>query len=250
MSVLAPKLLQLQREWADCTRCKLSKTRNKLVFGEGNPGAHILVLGEAPGEHEDETGLPFQGEAGSILNGYLESMQIDRDRDLYVTNVVCCRPTVEGKDERTGEPRIENRPPSKIEREACRPRLLETIYLVDPLLIVTIGKVPFQALFGKAPTIASIRGRMHTFHLPGRHTDVRYAVLPMYHTAFLYRTHDNRHEGPWGRTSTDWAKVCSVIDHLREVYYGIPQPQRENEPDDEGGESKSRRTRRGAVSRR
>jgi len=218
---------EFRDEWGNCQRCDLGAERKRLVFGDGNPRADILVVGESPGPTEDETGLPFQGDAGNIVEQFLENVGLDRDNDLYLTNTVCCRPTVEVEDERTGKLRLENRPPSKIEREACKPRLLETIYRVDPLLVITIGKVPFQVLMGQAPKMAAIRGQMQTLHIMGRHMDLRYGLMPLFHTAFLHRTHDKREEGPWGRTLLDWAVVCNVIDHLREAYYGTPRPDRE-----------------------
>lgn len=220
-------LQELRADWINCERCDLCHTRTNVVFGEGNPKADIMVIGEAPGREEDECGRPFEGAAGQILNQFLDHAFLDRHKDLYTTNVVCCRPTLDSIDDRTGETKTDNRPPSKTEREACHTRLMETIYLVDPLLIITIGKVPFQALLGKASKMAAVRGQMQTFHLAGRHTDIRYGVLPMYHTAFLLRTHDRRPEGPWGKTMSDWVKACNVIDYLREVYYGTPQPDRE-----------------------
>jgi DNA polymerase len=220
-------LRDLKDEWINCNRCELSKTRRSVVFGGGNPNADILVVGEGPGENEDNTGRPFVGIAGQILDQFLETVGLNREEDLYVTNVVGCRPILESVDDRTGEMRTDNRPPSKDERLACKPRLMEIIYQVDPLLIITIGKVPLQVLLGKAPTMASIRGRMQTFHMEGRYTEIRYAVLPMYHTAFLNRTHDIRKEGPWGKTMQDWVLACNVIDYLREGYYGTPRPNRE-----------------------
>lgn len=221
------RLSDLKKEWENCERCDLHKTRTNVVFGDGNPKADILIVGEGPGENEDESGTPFVGEAGTILNQFLQDAVLDRDHDIFITNVVACRPTAESVDDRTGQMRIENRPPTKVERLACRTRLVETIYQIDPLLIVTIGKVPFQALCGRASKMASVRGRMQTCHLEGRHTMIRYGVMPMYHTAFLYRTQDRRKEGPWGRTGFDWARICNVIDYLREAYYGLPQPDRE-----------------------
>lgn len=220
-------LKELKVEWINCNRCDLKNTRKNVVFGEGNPDADILIIGEAPGETEDNTGHPFVGVAGNILDQFLDAVALDREEDCYVTNSVCCRPILEGIDDRTGEPKIDNRPPSRDERLACKPRLLEIIYRVDPLLIITIGKVPLQVLLGKAPTMASIRGRIQTLHLQGRHTEIRYAVLPMYHTAFLNRTHDIRKEGPWGKTMQDWVLACNVIDYLREGYYGTARPNRE-----------------------
>lgn len=218
---------ELKQNWVDCTRCDLCKTRKSVVFGEGNPHADILVVGEAPGDNEDRTGRPFIGVAGTILNQFLDNVALIREEDCYVTNVVGCRPTMESIDDRTGQPKTDNRPPTKDERAACKPRLMEILYLVDPLLIITIGKVPMQVLLGRAPTMVSIRGHMQTLHMQGRHTEIRYAVLPMYHTAFLNRTHDIRKEGPWGKTMQDWVLACNVIDYLREGYYGTPRPDRE-----------------------
>ena len=224
-------LRDLKAEWINCNRCDLCKTRKNVVFGEGNPNADILVVGEGPGATEDDTGRPFIGVAGQILDQFLAAVKLDREEDIYVTNVVGCRPILESIDDRTGEPKIDNRPPSKDERLACKPRLMEILYQVDPLLIITIGKVPMQVLLGKAPTMASIRGCMQTLHVQGRHTEIRYAVLPMYHTAFLNRTHDIRKEGPWGKTMQDWVLACNVIDYLREGYYGTPRPNREEHAD-------------------
>lgn len=221
------RISELASQWVNCKRCDLHHTRNRVVFGEGNPDADILVIGEAPGAEEDLHGRPFVGEAGKILDGFTEAVGLDREHDLFVTNAVCCRPTLEDIDERTGKPRIDNRQPNKEERKGCNPRLLETIYLVDPLLIITLGRVPFQVLFGRVPKMEALRGRMQTLHFQGRNTEILYPVMPMYHTAYLLRTHDKREEGPWGRTMKDWVRVCNVIDHLREAYYGVERPKRE-----------------------
>jgi len=225
------KLQELEHHWEDCRRCELCRTRNNIVFGEGNPEADILVIGEAPGEYEDVKGRPFIGPAGEVLDGFIDAMSLNRQTDLYVTNSVCCRPTVAGEDERTGQVRIDNRQPSKDERLSCKPRLLETIYIIDPMLIVTLGRVPYQVLFGKVPKIESLRGNTQTLRIQGRHAEIKYPVVPLYHTAYLLRTHDKRAEGPWGKTMVDWVKICNVIDHLREVYYGMERPNRENVDD-------------------
>jgi DNA polymerase len=221
------RISSLAEEWDGCTRCGLHRTRNQLVFGEGNPEADILVIGEGPGAEEDHTGRPFIGAAGEVLSGFTGAVGLERSRDLYVTNVVCCRPTQESIDERTGKLKIDNRPPSKEERQSCYPRLLETIYIVDPLIIVTLGRVPYQTLFGRVPKMEALRGRIQTFRMPGRYTTIKYPVLPIYHTAYLLRTHDKRPEGPWGKTMEDWVKLCAVIDYLRQAYYGIERPKRE-----------------------
>jgi DNA polymerase len=198
----------------------------QVVFGVVTQCADILIGGEGPGEYEDKYGLPFYGRAGEILNEFLGSVALDREKDFYITNVVCCRPTADVLDDRTGETRTDNRQPSKVEREACRPRLLETIYLVDPLLIVTVGKVPFQALTGKASEMKAVRGRMRTLILQGREVPIPYPILPIYHTAFLARSSDRRKEGPWGKTLEDFVRMVKILDHLRLCYHGIKKPDR------------------------
>jgi DNA polymerase len=222
------RIKELAGEWVGCKRCELHRTRNRLVFGEGNPEADILIIGEAPGEEEDRTGRPFVGPAGEVLNGFLNSMSLSREHDVFVTNTVCCRPTQEDVDERTGKIKVDNRQPSKDERTACNPRLKEIIYLVDPILIITLGRVPYQVLFGRVPKMESLRGRIQTFRMQGRKVEIKYPVMPLYHTAYLLRTHDKRTEGPWGKTAKDWVKVCNVIDYLREAYYGVERPDRED----------------------
>lgn len=212
-------LKELEADWIDCRRCDLCHTRTNVVFGEGNPSADIMIVGEGPGKEEDETGRPFIGESGQILDQMIDAIAWDREQELYVTNTVCCRPTQEVKGD-DGKMRIENRPPSKSEREACRSRLLDTIYIVDPLLIITLGKVPTQALLGKIATMESMRGKLYAATLQGRHLPIRYSVMPVYHTAFLLRTFDKREEGAWGKSARDYVLACKIVDHLREAYYG------------------------------
>ena len=238
-----PNVYELRKEWGACTRCGLHETRKNLVFGLGNPSADILIIGGEPGETENETGIPFKGEAGEILNQFLDAVELDREKDCFITNVVCCRPTQSVLDDRTKQERVENRAPYKDEREACRPRLLETIYCVDPLIIVAVGKVPAQALLSKGTKMADQRGRVQTLHLAGRGIEIQYPVISMYNTAFLNRTHDKRPEGPWGKTMEDWVKVCNAVDYLREVYYGISKPQRgeSNEGETKGKKGRKRR---------
>lgn len=222
----ATALAELRESWSACDRCDLHKKRHSIVFGEGNPEADILIIGEGPGETEDRTGKPFQGDAGNILADFLVGCKLDRDYDCFITNIVACRPTAIAVDERTGKKTVENRVPSKVERAACWPRVHRIIYEVDPLLIVAVGKVPLQMLTGKAAKMGKVRGRVQTMTLEGLHVDIRYPVMPIYHTAFLARNHDHRPEGPWGQTANDFLEICRIIDHLRAVYYGTETPVR------------------------
>lgn len=219
-------LVDLRKDWVDCERCDLCTERSRVVFGEGNPNADVLIIGEAPGEVEDATGLPFQGDAGSVLDDFLTTTGLNREEDIFLTNTVGCRPTIESRDDRTGDMFLENRQPNKKEREACWERLAEIVYQVDPLLILAVGKVPAAALLGRVSTMQKMRGRIFRASLPGRQTDISYPVLVIFHTAYLLRIHDHRVEGPWGKTLEDFYTACDVIDHLREAYHGIPVPDR------------------------
>src|SRR5262245_16113497 len=116
---------------AECTRCGLCKTRNNVVFADGNPEAKLMIIGEGPGANEDEMGLPFVGRAGQLLDRILASVKIDRKRDTYICNVVKCRPPG-------------NRVPTAEEAAACRPFLEAQIEFVNPRLILLAGATAVQ----------------------------------------------------------------------------------------------------------
>lgn len=222
----APAVAEIVPDWMGCTRCDLHKTRKRLVFGTGNPDADILLIGEAPGEEEDTEGKPFIGESGRTLSIFLDMARLDRETDMFVTNVVCCRPfnVVKAYD---GTNKKENRAPSGPERAACWPRLEEIIYRVDPLIIVTMGKTPTSQVMGrKGVVMENVRGRVQSINFPGHYTTIRYAVLPMYHPAYLLRNQNREEGGPWHRTTEDFLLLVSLLDKLRAEYYGIKPPDR------------------------
>ena len=151
---------------AVCTRCPLSETRMHVVFGEGNPHARVMFVGEGPGEVEDRTGRPFVGPAGQKLDEVFAAVGITRN-DVYITNVVKCRPPG-------------NRVPTKKEMEACYPYLEAQIALINPGLIVTLGNTPTQWLVPSAGGITKVRG---TF-IPWRGG---IKIFPMFHPSYLLR---------------------------------------------------------------
>lgn len=182
----AAQLLKLRREWANCRKCLLHEHRNKVVFGVGNPCAELMFIGEAPGETEDLKGEPFVGKSGHILRSMWEAADQTWE-DIYVTNLVCCRPP-------------ENRNPVNNEKDPCWLRLQEQIYLVDPLLIVAVGKQALQYLLGGRPL--SIEEKHGTLMSPGvtiggtffPRTDsqkvvynLTYPIVPIYHPSFILR---------------------------------------------------------------
>jgi uracil-DNA glycosylase len=156
---------RIRNDIGECTRCKLHKSRNRIVFGDGNGGAELVFVGEGPGEEEDRQGLPFVGRAGKLLTQMIEAMGLDR-RDVYICNVVKCRPP-------------NNRTPEKDEMATCLPFLERQLAVISPKVIVCLGSVASQALLGTGEAMSRVRGKWF---------DWRGAkLLPTYHPAYLLR---------------------------------------------------------------
>ncbi len=158
-------LKKLYAEWENCTRCKLYQWRTNIVFGEGDPTSRVVFIGEGPGEEEDKQGRPFVGRAGQLLNLMMKAAGLNRE-DVFITNIVKCRPP-------------KNREPEKDEIIACAPLLQKQLTIINPEIIVTLGKPAITALSGEKVAITKIRGRIMLIN--GR------KVLPTYHPAFLLR---------------------------------------------------------------
>jgi len=157
---------QLKAKVAGCTDCKLRAGCTQTVFGVGDEEAEWLLVGEAPGAEEDRLGEPFVGQAGKLLDHMLLSIGLQRGRNVYIANVLKCRPPG-------------NRNPEPEEVAKCSPHLLRQVALIRPKLIVAMGRFAAQTLLGTDATIASLRGRVH-----------RYAGVPLvvtYHPAYLLR---------------------------------------------------------------
>jgi len=152
---------------ASCTACKLCATRHKVVPGVGDPNADWLFVGEAPGAEEDARGEPFVGQAGRLLDNMLAALGLARGRNVYIANVLKCRPP-------------NNRTPEPAEAAACSPYLARQIELLKPKIVIALGKTAASLLLGTEASVASLRGRIH-----------RYQGLPLvvtYHPAYLLRT--------------------------------------------------------------
>jgi uracil-DNA glycosylase len=150
-----------------CTACGLCKQRKQAVFGVGAIDADWLFIGEGPGAEEDEQGDPFVGQAGRLLDSMFAAIGIARGREVYIANVVKCRPPG-------------NRTPTPDEALACAPYLDRQIELVSPKLIVALGKTAAMRLLGTEASLASLRGKVH------RYKDTR--VIVTYHPAYLLRS--------------------------------------------------------------
>jgi len=158
---------ELKAAVAGCTVCELYKTRTQGVFGVGDENADWLFIGEAPGADEDAQGEPFVGQAGKLLDNMLKSIGLKRDDNVYIANVVKSRPPG-------------NRNPLPEEIAACMPYLRRQIELIQPKLIVTLGRIASEALLEREATIASLRGKVHAYQgIP---------LIVTYHPAYLLRT--------------------------------------------------------------
>lgn len=142
-------LEQIREDLGDCQRCRLAKTRKTIVFGQGNPHAELVFVGEGPGADEDEQGLPFVGRAGKLLNRMIESVGMRRE-EVYICNIVKCRPPM-------------NRVPEKDEIEACSPFLFRQIAAIQPRLICCLGAPAVRTLLGIKEGITKIRGQFYDF---------------------------------------------------------------------------------------
>ena len=155
-----------------CTRCALHEARSKIVFGVGHPKAALMLIGEAPGQEEDQQGIPFVGPAGQLLTKIIKSIGLSRDQ-VYITNVVKCRP-----------PR--NRNPEGEEITKCQPFLERQVDSVQPKIICALGRVATQSLLSTDKGISSVRGKIFSYR--GK------KLVPTYHPAFLLRNTEKKRE--------------------------------------------------------
>jgi len=167
-----------------CEKCRLAKSRTQVVYGVGNPNADLMFIGEAPGRDEDLKGEPFVGRAGQLLTDIIKAMKLTRD-DVYIANVIKCRPP-------------ENRNPEPDELDACRPYIERQVEIIQPKVIVTLGRFALQSLTGKAYGISSARGNWLEYN--------GVKVMPTYHPAYLLRTPSAKKEV--------WADMKKVMEQL------------------------------------
>ncbi|MEG8946856.1 uracil-DNA glycosylase [Rosettibacter firmus] len=161
----ASSLEELDAMINQCQKCPLGKTRTKFVFGVGNPNAHAMLIGEAPGADEDLQGEPFVGKAGKLLNDILKAINLSRE-DVYIANILKCRPPG-------------NRDPLPAEMETCIPYLHKQIDLIKPKLILCLGRIAANGLLNKKLTLTSLRENIYEFN--------GIKVLVTYHPAALLR---------------------------------------------------------------
>jgi len=165
----ADALTRLKAEVAACVRCGLAKTRTQTVFGVGLEGAEWLVIGEAPGAEEDRRGEPFVGKAGQLLDAMLRAIGVQRGRNAFIANILKCRPPG-------------NRDPKPDEVSACLPYLSRQIRLLQPRVVLAVGRIAAQNLLGTDAPLGRLRGREHVFG------EFNTPLVVTYHPAYLLRT--------------------------------------------------------------
>lgn len=181
----------LATDCAACQACGLAQGRQHVVVSRGNPGASLLLIGEAPGAQEDAQGRPFVGRAGQLLDRMLESVGLDSERDAYICNVIKCRPP-------------DNRRPTATEIAACRPFLLRQIALVDPRLILLVGATALEGVLGIKGGITRLRGQWRAGEgegLAGR------VLMPILHPSYLLRNPSREQGSPKWHTWQDLKEV-------------------------------------------
>lgn len=183
-------LAELARTVAECRLCPLAGTRTQTVFSDGSPSARVMFVGEAPGADEDAQGIPFVGRAGQLLTKMIEAGMGLQRRDVYIANVLKCRPPG-------------NRNPEPAEIASCRGYLEAQIRLVKPEVIVALGKFAAQFLLGTEEGIMRIRGKWGEFRgIP---------VMPTFHPSFLLRQPERKRDA--------WEDLLAVLERL-----GLPAP--------------------------
>ena len=179
-------LEELRKEIGECARCKLSKGRKNVVFGEGDPDACLMFIGEAPGREEDIQARPFVGDAGKLLTRLIEKVGLAREK-VYIGNIVKCRPP-------------QNRDPEEDEMTTCSAFIDRQIEIISPRIIVSLGRISSQTLMRTKVPITKLRGRFYEYRgIP---------VMPTFHPAYLLRNPKDK----W----LVWEDVQKVMERLRE----------------------------------
>jgi DNA polymerase len=186
---------QLKESVASCVACPLHKGRNKTVFGVGDEEADWLFVGEGPGAEEDAKGEPFVGQAGKLLDNMLAAIKLKRGRNVYIANVVKCRPPG-------------NRNPEPGEAAQCEPYLHRQIALIKPKLIVALGKVAAVNLLKRDAAVASMRGKIHQYQgIP---------LIVTYHPAYLLRSLPEKAKA--------WVDLCFAVETMQGLQSGKSAP--------------------------
>lgn len=189
------QLDKLKDKCLACCNCELGKTRTNIVFSDGSPDtAKAILIGEAPGENEDKTGIPFVGRAGKLLNEFLQKAGISRERDLYIINTVKCRPP-------------QNRVPTDEEKKECEAFLLRQIEIINPQIIIFCGATALKSFVTKKIPISKIRGEILDIEIGSQLRK----CIPIFHPSYLLRYHSFEEGSPRDLMLKDLIKVHDLL---------------------------------------
>ena len=180
-----------------CQKCDLAATRTQVVFGHGPVPSLIMAVGEGPGEQEDLQGRPFVGKAGQLLTKIFESAGIDREKQVYITNVVKCRPPA-------------NRTPLPSETAACKGYLMRQIHLVQPRILILLGSPAVKTVLNTPEPISKLRGQW--IHTPVSYMTDSLSIMPMFHPSYLLRNPSREVDSPKWQSWQDIREVKAALD--------------------------------------
>ena len=183
-----------------CTECHLHQTRNNVVFGSGNPKSLLMAIGEGPGEKEDLQGTPFIGRSGKLLTELFKTVGLDREKDVFITNIVKCRPP-------------NNRDPQKDEINACSSILKQQIQCIKPKIILLIGSPSMKTVLGSKHLISKSRGQW--FKQAVNYMDELVYIMPIYHPSYLLRSPSKEVGKPKWKTKQDLLEVKRIYDFYK-----------------------------------
>lgn len=194
------QLEAVRAEAATCTKCRLCEGRTNSVFKDGNPNANLMLIGEGPGQNEDETGIPFVGRAGQLLTQILDSVNISRQNDIYICNIVKCRPP-------------QNRKPQPDEMATCWPYLEAQIQAIQPDIILLCGATAVEGVLKIKTGITKIRGQW--FETPYHAKDGSITrAMPIFHPSYLLRNQSKAEGSPKWHTWQDMKNLRTALDTL------------------------------------
>ena len=183
-----------------CNKCELSEERTNVVVGSGPVPCDIMVIGEGPGQQEDEQGLPFVGRSGQLLTKMIEAVGINRETETYIANIVKCRPP-------------KNRDPKPAEIEACKSYLIRQIQLVKPKMVLLLGAPSLKTILGPEHKISKVRGEW--FKAQVDYMENPLYIMPLFHPSYLLRNASRDTGSPKWLTWQDFKEVKAALDFYR-----------------------------------
>lgn len=190
------ELEEIRKACLDCHKCPLGDTRTHIVFSDGKPNAKMMLIGEAPGFHEDQQGKPFVGKAGQLLDKIFASVGLSREKDIYICNTLKCRPP-------------DNRDPLPAEKEACRAYLNAQIDILRPRIILLCGKVALTSFLPQATSITRVRGQWFEGPYGAK-------MMPIFHPSYLLRNQSREKNSPKWLMWQDIQAIKKAYDTLED----------------------------------